>query len=68
MAGTREEVSQMAATLYSVCTGKRLAVVLDAMRLVEIQLRCKARIPDGDTYGTMVKDIGTGELMLVDED
>ncbi len=68
MAGTREEVSQMAVTLYSVCTGKRFAVVLDAMRLVEIQLRCKARIPDGDTYGAMVKDIGTGELMLADED
>lgn len=44
MAGTREEVNQMAATLYSVCTGKRLAVVLDAMRLVEIQLHCKKRV------------------------
>ncbi|WP_431639543.1 hypothetical protein WCP94_003695 [Bilophila wadsworthia] len=68
MAGTREEVNQMAATLYSVCTGKRLAVVLDAMSLVEAQLRCKGRIPDGDTYGAMVKDIGTGELVLADED
>lgn len=68
MAGTREEVNQMAATLYSVCTGKRLAVVLDAMSLVEAQLRCKATLPEGDTYGNMVIDLATGKMVLADED
>ena len=38
------------------------------MSLVEAQLRCKATLPEGDTYGNMVIDLATGKMVLADED